>query len=60
MDVISIDGIELHELDYIDIGAIVQPNNAVPVVVRSLVFPEVNGTCAEVAWEGGRTSRKKV
>lgn len=48
-DVISIDGIELREFDYIDIGAIIQPNNAVPVVVKSLVFPEVSSTRSEIA-----------
>src|SRR5205807_8438717 len=39
-DVISIDGIELQEFDYIDIGAMLQPSQVVPVVVKSLVFPE--------------------
>lgn len=34
-----IDGLELAELDYIDIGAIVQPAGVVPVIVKSLVFP---------------------
>jgi ethanolamine utilization protein EutA len=40
-DVISIDGIELQEFDYIDIGAMIHPSRVVPVVVKSLVFPEV-------------------
>jgi ethanolamine utilization protein EutA len=48
-DVISIDGIELQEFDYIDIGAMLHPSNVVPVVVKSLVFPEVLGPRAEVA-----------
>jgi ethanolamine utilization protein EutA len=38
-DVISIDGIELQEFDYIDIGAMLHPSRVVPVVVKSLVFP---------------------
>jgi len=38
-DVISIDGIELQEFDYIDIGAMIYPSLVVPVVVKSLVFP---------------------
>jgi ethanolamine utilization protein EutA len=38
-DVISIDGIELQEFDYIDIGAMIYPSQVVPVVVKSLVFP---------------------
>ncbi len=37
--VISIDGIELKEFDYIDVGEIVPLSGAVPVVVKSLVFP---------------------
>jgi ethanolamine utilization protein EutA len=37
--VISIDGIDLREFDYIDIGALIQSSGAVPVVIKSLVFP---------------------
>jgi ethanolamine utilization protein EutA len=48
-DVISIDGIELQEFDYIDIGAMLYPSQVVPVVVKSLVFPEVHGRRAEMA-----------
>ena len=47
-DIISIDGIELQEFDYIDIGAMIFPSQVVPVVVKSLVFPEVHGQHAEV------------
>lgn len=39
--VISIDGIDLHEFDFIDIGNLVPRSGAVPVVVKSLVFPDV-------------------
>jgi ethanolamine utilization protein EutA len=35
---ISIDGLELVELDYVDIGEVIQPANVVPVVVKSLAF----------------------
>ncbi len=38
-DVVSIDGIELSEFDYIDIGELIKPAQVVPVVVKSLVFP---------------------
>ena len=48
-DVISIDGIELQEFDYIDIGAVMYPSQVVPVVVKSLVFPEIHGPRAEMA-----------
>ena len=41
--VISIDGIVLQEFDFIDIGALLDSAGAVPVVIKSLVFP---GTAA--------------
>jgi len=34
-----IDGLELRDLDYVDIGAVVKPAGVVPVVIKSLVFP---------------------
>lgn len=37
--IVSIDGIWLKEFDYIDIGALMQTSGAVPVVIKSLVFP---------------------
>jgi ethanolamine utilization protein EutA len=37
--VISIDGLELADFDYIDIGALLENSGAVPVVIKSLVFP---------------------
>ncbi|MGH3343247.1 MAG: ethanolamine ammonia-lyase reactivating factor EutA [Carbonactinosporaceae bacterium] len=39
--VISLDGLQLKELDFVDIGEPVQPTNVVPVVVKSLLFGEV-------------------
>jgi ethanolamine utilization protein EutA (predicted chaperonin) len=48
-DIVSIDGIELQEFDYIDIGTMIYPSQVVPVVVKSLVFPEVGIHQAEVA-----------
>jgi ethanolamine utilization protein EutA len=39
-DVITLDGIELGDLDYIDVGAPVPPSGVVPVIVKSLVFQE--------------------
>ena len=38
--VISIDGVELREFDYIDIGSLIPTSGAVPVVIKSLVFPD--------------------
>jgi len=37
--IVSIDGLELKEFDYIDIGEILAASGAVPVVIKSLVFP---------------------
>ena len=37
--VIAIDGIELRQFDYVDIGEPVQPANVVPVIIKSLLFP---------------------
>ena len=37
--VVSIDGLELKDFDYIDIGTILESSGAVPVVIKSLVFP---------------------
>lgn len=40
--VVSIDGIQLHEFDYVDIGEVMRPTNAVPVVIKSLLFPSAH------------------
>ena len=37
--VISIDGVTLKDFDFIDIGAFLEVSGAVPVVIKSLVFP---------------------
>jgi ethanolamine utilization protein EutA len=37
--VIAIDGIELREFDYVDIGEPLEPAQVVPVVIKSLLFP---------------------
>lgn len=37
--IVSIDGIALKEFDFIDIGALLDASGAVPVVIKSLVFP---------------------
>jgi ethanolamine utilization protein EutA len=37
--VISIDGIALKAFDFIDIGELLETSGAVPVVIKSLVFP---------------------
>jgi|SRR5882672_396360 len=37
--VVSIDGITLREFDFVDIGTMIPASGAVPVVIKSLVFP---------------------
>lgn len=37
--IVSIDGIALSEFDFVDIGAMLELSGAVPVVIKSLVFP---------------------
>ena len=39
----SIDGLELKEFDFIDIGAMLECSGAVPVVIKSLLFPGADG-----------------
>lgn len=40
LNVVSVDGINLSELDHVDIGALMDTSGAVPVVIKSLVFPD--------------------
>jgi ethanolamine utilization protein EutA len=35
---VCIDGVELHALDYIDVGELIAPPGVVPVVIKSLLF----------------------
>lgn len=41
--IVSIDGLELKEFDYIDIGTMLEASGAVPVVIKSLIFPASAG-----------------
>ncbi len=52
--IVSIDGLELKEFDYIDIGAILDTSGAVPVVIKSLVFPASEGVGKD--WQAARYS----
>jgi ethanolamine utilization protein EutA len=36
--VVSVDGVQLDELDFVDIGALIEPAYVVPVVIKSLLF----------------------
>jgi ethanolamine utilization protein EutA len=37
-DLVAIDGVELKELDFVDVGALITPPGVVPVVIKSLLF----------------------
>ena len=39
-DLLVIDGVSLWDFDYVDLGAIRQPSNTVPVTIKSLVFDQ--------------------
>ncbi len=55
--VVSIDGLELKEFDYIDIGAILDTSGAVPVVIKSLIFPTSAGLGKD--WQPERTIARR-
>jgi ethanolamine utilization protein EutA len=52
--IVSIDGLELTDFDLIDIGAILDASGAVPVVIKSLVFPTSPSVGA--AWEAAQNA----
>jgi ethanolamine utilization protein EutA len=37
-DLVAIDGVELKELDFVDVGTLISPPGVVPVVIKSLLF----------------------
>jgi len=37
--VLAIDGLQLREFDFVDIGEVIRPADVVPVVIKSLLFP---------------------
>jgi ethanolamine utilization protein EutA len=38
-DLVSVDGVQLRELDFVDVGEMLDPPGVVPVVIKSLLFP---------------------
>jgi ethanolamine utilization protein EutA len=38
-DVISIDGLQLRDFDFVDVGTRIEPAGVVPVIIKSLLFP---------------------
>ena len=37
-NVIAIDGVQLRQFDYVDIGRMIEITNVVPVIIKSLLF----------------------
>jgi ethanolamine utilization protein EutA len=37
-DVIAIDGVQLKQFDYVDIGSVIEQTNVVPIIIKSLLF----------------------
>jgi len=54
--IVSIDGLELKEFDYIDIGAMLESSGAVPVVIKSLIFSA--GAAPSVQHDQRQTGRR--
>jgi ethanolamine utilization protein EutA len=40
---VCLDGLELREFDYVDIGSVIEPTGVVPVVIKSLLFGSAGG-----------------
>lgn len=43
-EIVSLDGVQLREFDYVDIGEAVQPADVVPLVIKSLLFASGGAT----------------
>ena len=56
--IISVDGLELKDFDYIDIGAMLPTSGAVPVVIKSLIFPTSAGTGQE--WQAAPRCHRRA
>ena len=48
-EIISIDGVQLKDLDYVDIGEIILPTEVVPLVIKSLLFSSPDMAAADGA-----------
>ncbi|MEE9196272.1 MAG: ethanolamine ammonia-lyase reactivating factor EutA [Alphaproteobacteria bacterium] len=42
-DIVAVDGVQLKEFDYLDIGEVIQPTNVVPLIIKSLLFSVPHG-----------------
>jgi ethanolamine utilization protein EutA len=37
-DILAVDGVTLHDFDFIDLGKVLEPSGTVPVTIKSLAF----------------------
>jgi ethanolamine utilization protein EutA len=42
-DIISLDGVQLREFDFIDVGELIQPTDVAPLIIKSLLFGSDQG-----------------
>jgi ethanolamine utilization protein EutA len=47
--IVSVDGLQLKDFDFVDIGAVIRPTNVVPLVIKSLLFSAPEATLAAAA-----------
>jgi ethanolamine utilization protein EutA len=47
--IVSVDGLQLKEFDYVDIGAVIRPTNVVPLIIKSLLFSAPEAALAVAA-----------
>ncbi len=54
VDIVSVDGVQLKDLDYVDIGAMIHPTEVVPLIIKSLLFstPDASADASAAAHLG--------
>jgi ethanolamine utilization protein EutA len=48
-DLLILDGIDLRDFDFVDLGRVRQPSNTVPVTIKSLVFAAAQNPAVAMA-----------
>jgi ethanolamine utilization protein EutA len=48
-DLVILDGIDLRDFDFVDLGRIRHPSNTVPVTIKSLVFSALDNPAVAMA-----------
>lgn len=58
--IVSIDGIQLRELDFVDIGEVIEPSHVVPIMIKSLLFAGGNGAHSADRPDSGARARYSI